>query len=86
MPSIIPLCDLPTGEQASVCRLLHTGSMRRRLQDIGLLPGTPVACVGHAPGGDPTAYTINGAVIAIRREDSRYILVCPLGTPTKGVD
>lgn len=69
------LCDLLPGQTATVCRLLHVGTMRRRLQDIGLLPGTPVTCLGRSPGGDPTAYQIRGAVIAIRQEDSARVLM-----------
>ena len=69
------LCDLLPGRTATVYRLLHVGSMRRRLQDIGLLPGTSVTCLGYSPGGDPAAYRIRGAVIAIRREDSARVLM-----------
>ena len=69
------LCDLNPGECATVCSLRTTGSMRRRLLDIGLIRGTVVECLGRSPGGDPLAYRIRGAVIAIRREDGKTILV-----------
>lgn len=69
------LCDLLPGQTAAVYQLLHAGAMRRRLQDIGLLPGTPVTCLGRSPGGDPAAYQIRGAVIAIRQADSARVLV-----------
>lgn len=74
MNRTIPLCDLPTGEQARVVALHHT-ALRRRLLDMGLVPGARVACVGRSPGGDPTAYEVCGAVIAIRQADARQILV-----------
>ena len=51
--------------------------MRRRLQDIGLVKNTCVRCLGRSPGGDPSAYLIRGAVIAIRAADCRDILICP---------
>lgn len=69
------LCDLKPGERATVCRLLHGGTMRCRLQDLGLLPHAPVVCLWHSPQGDPTAYRIGQAVIALRREDSTAVLV-----------
>ena len=50
-------------------------SMRRRLQDIGLIEGTRVECLQKSPSGDPVAYLIRGAVIALRTEDSEKILV-----------
>jgi len=49
--------------------------MRRRLLDIGLIENTDVECLGRSPGGDPTAFLIRGAVIAIRSEDCRDILI-----------
>ena len=52
------------------------GAMRRRLQDIGLISGTRVECVGVSPLGDPAAYLIRGAVIALRREDSDGVQLC----------
>ncbi len=69
------LCDLRPGESAVVQALYTQGSMRRRLTDIGLIPGSRVCCVGRSPGGDPAAYGIRGAVIAIRDEDARLVQV-----------
>lgn len=69
------LCDLAPGERAEVSALLTGGTMRRRLMDIGLVEGTAVECVGRSPGGDPSAYLIRGAVIAIRSEDGGTVMV-----------
>ena len=49
--------------------------MRRRLQDIGMVDGTTVECVQRSPLGDPSAYWIRGAVIALRREDASAVQV-----------
>ncbi|WP_411655449.1 FeoA family protein [Anaeromassilibacillus sp. SJQ-1] len=67
--------NLKEGERARVSSLLSRGSMRRRLQDIGLIEGTEVECVQKSPAGDPVAYRIRGALIALRSEDSSNILV-----------
>ncbi len=69
------LCDIAPGQTATVRSLQATGSIRRRLLDIGLVENTPVECLGRSPAGDPSAYLIRGAVIAIRAEDCRGILV-----------
>ena len=53
--------------------LTMDGRIARRLKDLGLLPGTRVRCVLKSPLGDPTAYRIRDAVIAIRAADSRQI-------------
>lgn len=75
MNTVSKLCDLASGETAKVTSLLTKGSMRRRMLDIGLVEGTEVECVQKSPMGDPVAYLIRGAVIAIRSEDSANILI-----------
>ena len=69
------LNELNPGECAVIDRLDTKGSMRRRLLDIGLINDTLVECVGRSPGGDPTAFLIRGAVIAIRSEDCKDIYI-----------
>jgi len=67
------LTALREGERARVAALLTEGGMRRRMQDIGLIEGTE--CVQKSPAGDPVAYRIRGALIALRAEDSARVLV-----------
>lgn len=69
------LKDLATGERARVAEVRAVGGMRRRLQDIGLIEGTEVECLHKSPAGDPVAYLIRGAVIALRSEDSGNIRI-----------
>ena len=69
------LHTLAVGECATITSLQIGGSMRRRLLDIGFVPGTIVECVGKAPCGDPIAFCVRGAVIALRVADSRHITV-----------
>ncbi len=69
------LCSLEEGAQAVVIKLEADGSMRRRLQDIGLIPGTKVTCLQKCTHGEIAAYLIRGAAIALRKEDSGGIIV-----------
>lgn len=69
------LNDMKPGERANVRELRSMGNMRRRLLDIGLIENTEVECLGRSPGGDPSAFLIRGAVIAIRSEDCADIIV-----------
>ncbi len=73
--SIQTLDRLRPGESATVVDMEVGGSMRRRFLDIGLIPNTRVECVGRSPAGDPSAYLICGALIAIRARDCRGIRV-----------
>lgn len=67
------LSALMCGQSAVVSHVETGGTMRRRLQDIGLVSGTGVECVGVSPLGDPAAYLIRGAVIALRQEDAALV-------------
>ena len=71
----IPLCDMKTGTYGRVARLDTEGYLRRRFMDIGLVEGTLVECLRKSPAGDPKAYLIRGAVIAIRKEDAATVFV-----------
>lgn len=69
------LNNLKDNEKAIVLDLTATDETRRRLQDIGLINGTQVLCLMHSPLGDPVAYNIRGAVIALRSEDASMVIV-----------
>lgn len=75
MSEIVRLTDLKRGQRGVITKLTAYDDMRRRLQDIGLIEGTAVECLGKSPLGDPAAYLIRGAVIALRSEDSGRVLV-----------
>ena len=69
------LNEIMPGGFAAVKEIITEGDIRRRLLDIGLIPGTRVECIGKSPGGDPKAFLVRGAVIAIRAEDAAGIAV-----------
>ena len=75
MTSTISLKQLAPGQSAKVKELKTAGSMRRRLLDLGLIAHTEVMCLGRSPLGDPSAYLIRGAVIAISTKDSQNIII-----------
>src|SRR3989304_3362491 len=72
VPGGFRLSTLPVGQSARVIALLPAchGAERRRLQDLGLLPGTRVRAEFASPAGDPVAYRIRGALIALRHEQA----------------
>lgn len=75
MSKDVCLNELQPGQKALIKGVLSTGSIRRRLLDIGLIENTEVECLGRSPNGDPSAYMIRGAVIAIRSEDGSNIII-----------
>lgn len=67
------LCDLTPGQGARVRQLTTGEGLHRRLLDMGLIPGTRVECLFASPLGDPAAFWVRGAVIALRRADLKTI-------------
>lgn len=67
------LDSLPIGQSAHIAALLAVGAERRRLLDLGFVPGARVETLYASPWGDPVAYGVRGAVIALRRADARTI-------------
>ena len=82
MYDILALDDLSEGQSAYVTELNSDNSLRRRLQDLGLIRDTCVTCLYRSPAGDPTAYLIRGAVIALRNRDASNIRVKPIPAST----
>lgn len=71
------LSDLAQGERGQVVEISSQcrGLERRRLQDLGFLPGTEIQAELTSTGGDPVAYRIRGALIALRKEQADLIQI-----------
>ena len=66
----LSLDTLRVGQSARVSHIEAEPAMRRRLLELGLVPGTRVTCTAVSPAGDPAAYLIRGAVVALRSRDA----------------
>jgi Fe2+ transport system protein FeoA len=76
-PSAHHLSEL---EVADVADIEHVGgerSFRRRLMELGLVPGTRVELKAIAPLGDPLELLVRGASLSIRRADAAFVRVTP---------
>lgn len=71
----ITLNNLKIGKIGKIVEIHNTGSIRRRLLDMGFLPGTKIQAVLASPFHDPIAYQVRNATIAIRKCDSKDIIV-----------
>jgi len=69
------LADLRKGETGRVTGLAPAcrGAQRRRLLDLGLVPGTEVTAEMTSAMGDPVAYRVRGALIALRRHQATWV-------------
>ena len=75
MKSTTKLCDLPIGSKGIVQHISADISIRTRLIELGLIDNTEVCCIGASPLGDPRAYMIRGAVIALRSGEAENIII-----------
>lgn len=73
MDNDLTLSALPLGESGYVTEISARPDMARRLADLGLVPGTWVTCEVRSPAGDPSAYRLRGALIALRRADAEGV-------------
>ncbi|NMC20352.1 MAG: metal-dependent transcriptional regulator, partial [Thermogutta sp.] len=73
------LASLKVGESAVVRGISPRvrGLQRRRLLDLGFVPGSIVTPEFRSPGGDPTAFRVRGTLIALRRDQAALIFVEP---------
>lgn len=76
--SRIILADLPLFREAYIDSFQENNSLHRRLMDLGFTTGNQISPLFHSPLGDPTAYSIMGSIIALRRSDAAQIWVTPV--------
>jgi DtxR family Mn-dependent transcriptional regulator len=82
--SRLTLADVDLGQQAEVVRISEAcrGIERRRLMDLGLVPGTAITLERRGMTGGASAYRVRGTLIALRREQAQVIGVeLPAGVP-----
>ncbi|MBQ2937699.1 MAG: ferrous iron transport protein A [Clostridia bacterium] len=70
---IINLNQLPLNEKGIIKEIKCTGTIKRRLLDLGLVKGTTIIPVLVSPSNDPRAFCLRGSTIAIRVEDAEHI-------------
>ena len=69
------LNDLLPGEKARIIKVLAKGTVRRKLMDMGMVPGSEIEVVRTAPLGDPIEFRIKGYNPSMRRQEAVNIVV-----------
>lgn len=73
MEDVTTLDRLTAGTHGIVAGFSAPENQRRRLLELGFVPGGQVTAVQVSPWGDPVAYAVCGAVIALRKADAQQI-------------
>ncbi len=71
------LSALKIGEHAEVIGISPNcrGQQRRRLMDLGIVPGSPISVVMKSASGDPAGYRVMGTTIGIRKQHADYVFI-----------
>lgn len=69
------LARLAVGEKARITAIGSVGPMKRRLMDMGLLPGAEVEVEKVAPLGDPIEVRIRSYHLSLRKKEAEGIAV-----------
>jgi len=72
------LARVPVGGSAVIGHVGGGRAFRRRLMELGVLPGTIVEVVRVAPLGDPLELRVRGCLLSVRREEARAVTVAPV--------
>lgn len=84
---VCSLESLPLQFPGNIRQVLGARSFRRRLMELGLVPGTEVKIVNVAPLGDPLEIEVRGCRLSIRRAESRMLeVVASRLLPATGVE
>lgn len=74
---VIRLSELHTGGAARIVSISDqcNSNIKKRLFDLGIMPGALIKCAFSSPIGDPVAFLIHGTLISLREEDTTNISV-----------
>jgi Fe2+ transport system protein FeoA len=74
------LAELGLGDTATIEHVGGDRAFRRRIMELGFVPGTRVELIGVAPLGDPLEFLVRGSSLSIRRADAAEVRV------TRGIE
>ena len=69
------LKDLAPGEKARIKSITGNGSIRRRILEMGLVPGMELVMERYAPLGDPVEISNPGFFLSLRKEEAETIIL-----------
>ena len=69
------LLDLKKNQKATIKKVNSTGEIKKRLMEMGALPGSEVSILKIAPLGDPLEILIKGYKLSIRKSEAKEIII-----------
>ncbi|NPV52731.1 MAG: DtxR family transcriptional regulator [Firmicutes bacterium] len=75
VPDVRALSELKPGTRGKVIRIVGTREVRRRILDMGVVPGAKIVIEGVAPLGDPIEVMVKGYHLSLRKNEAADIFV-----------
>ena len=69
------LAALTPGEEGIITKVKGYGAFRKRITEMGFVPGVAVKVIKKAPLGDPIEVTVRGYELSLRKDDAEMIEV-----------
>ncbi len=76
--AVVTLGDLKEGDRAEIKSVGGQGAFKRRLLEMGFMPGTTVVVKKYAPLRDPIEFVVKGYHVSLRREEAHKVVVRPM--------
>lgn len=71
---MISLDKVPLGTKGKVKEIVK-GPIKRRLMDMGIIPGLEISVEGKAPLGDPMEVLVRGYKLTLRKDEAMNIFI-----------
>jgi len=72
---VLSLDQIPVGTTVKVTEISKDSKIRRRLMDMGIIPGLKISVKGKAPLGDPIEVLVRGYKLSLRKNEAVDIIV-----------
>ena len=73
------LSALDIGESGIVSKIVGEGALKRRILEMGLVPGTQIRVERKAPLNDPVSVWFRGYELSLRVDEANAVLIRPAG-------
>lgn len=73
----ITVASLPPGSSGIITKIQGDPAIRRRLMEMGVLPGSGLTLIRWAPLGDPAECMVRGYTLSLRRAEAAMISIEP---------
>ncbi len=69
------LNEIPIGTTVQLKKIEGSGSLKRRMMDMGLTKGTEITVRKVAPLGDPLEIIVRGYSLSLRKAEAKCLVV-----------